>query len=235
MGHLLAENPVVLHPQGILFDMDGVLVSSIGSVERTWEKWSQARGIDPQLAIRAAHGCRAIETVRQLRPDLDAAAEVEWLEAEEMRDKTGVELLAGVRRILDVLPPHSWTVVTSATDRLARGRLAHAGILVPETLVSADMVSQGKPHPEPYLMGARLLGLEPSQCLVIEDSSAGATAGRAAGCMVLATLFSHAVESLRDAGWVVPSLEAVAVSVRHDRLQVRFVPLLAAAAAGPGD
>ncbi|HTX40474.1 MAG TPA: HAD-IA family hydrolase [Acidobacteriaceae bacterium] len=231
MAHVLENNPVVLHPRGILFDMDGVLVSSIGSVERTWEKWSQARGIDPQLAIRVAHGCRAIEVVRQLRPDLDAAAEVDWLEAEEMEDKVGVEMLAGVRRILDVLPPHCWTVVTSATERLARGRLAHAGILVPETIVSADMVTQGKPHPEPYRMGAQLLGLEPSECLVIEDSSAGATAGRAAGCMVLATLFSHALESLRDAGWIVPSLEDVAVAVRDDRLEVRFVPVATAAAA----
>lgn len=232
MGHLLAKNAVVLHPRGILFDMDGVLVSSIGSVERTWEKWSHARGIDPQLAIRIAHGCRAIETVRQLRPDLDAAAEVEWLESTEMEDNDGMEVLAGVRRILDVLAHGSWTVVTSATERLARGRLAHAGIPVPETIVSADMVSQGKPHPEPYLMGAQLLGFDPAECLVIEDSAAGATAGRAAGCMVVATLFSHSMESLRDADWIVRSLDDLTVRVQGDRLEVRLVPVATAAAAG---
>ncbi|MGB6134057.1 MAG: HAD-IA family hydrolase [Acidobacteriaceae bacterium] len=229
MGHLLAENAVVLHPRGILFDMDGVLVSSIGSVERTWQMWSEARGIDPQLAISVAHGCRAIEVVRRLRPDLDAAAEVEWLEATEMEDKVGVEMLVGVRRILDVLPHGTWTVVTSATERLARGRLAHAGIPVPETIVSADMVSQGKPHPEPYLMGAQLLGFEPAQCLVIEDSAPGATAGHAAGCMVVATLFSHARESLRDADWIVPSLENFTVQVLTGSLEVRFTPVAAAA------
>jgi sugar-phosphatase len=93
--------PVIIHPRGILFDMDGVLVSSIGSVERTWEKWAVARGVDPELAIRMAHGRRAIETVRELRPDLNDLEELRWLEEMEVADKTGVSMLDGVRHIRD--------------------------------------------------------------------------------------------------------------------------------------
>ena len=60
-------------------------------------------------------------------------------------------------------------------------------------------------------MGAEILGLAPEDCLVIEDSASGARAGHAAGCTVLATLFSHSVESLSYADYIVRSLEDVHV------------------------
>lgn len=225
MGGSQRTTGVVLHPRGILFDMDGVLVSSIGSVERSWEKWCAARGIDPARAIGMAHGRRAIETVRALRPDLNDQEELAWLEQMEMEDNVGVQMLHGVRRILETLPEKFWTVVTSATERLARSRMAHAGIRVPARIVSADIVTHGKPHPEPYQKGAELLGVQPADCLVIEDSASGAQAGRAAGCKVLATLFSHSLDSLLDADWVVRSLEDVDIRISGDHLEVRFTPV----------
>lgn len=223
-----AAAPVTLHPRGILFDMDGVLVSSIGSVERTWEKWARARGIDPELAIRMAHGRRAIETVRELRPDLNDREELQWLEEMEVADGVGVSMLEGVRPILDSLPARYWTVVTSATERIARSRIQHGKIRMPARIVSAEDVQLGKPHPEPYRMGAEILGLQPEECLVIEDSASGAQAGHAAGCTVLATLFSHSVESLRYADYIVRSLEDVRVHVPESLgapLTVRLTPV----------
>jgi sugar-phosphatase len=220
-----AAGIVTLHPRGILFDMDGVLVSSLGSVERTWEKRAKARGIDPALAVRTAHGRRAIETVRLLRPDLNDMEELHWLERMEIADNVGLAMLAGVERILEGLPEKYWTVVTSATDRLARSRMEQAGIRVPARIVSADMVTNGKPHPEPYQKGAALLGLSPAECLVIEDSASGAKAGHAAGCKVLATIYSHAPESLNDADWLVNSLDDVHVRIAGDALEVEFAPL----------
>jgi sugar-phosphatase len=220
-----AADRVVLHPRGILFDMDGVLVSSLGSVERSWETGAKARGIDPALAIRTAHGRRAIETVRLLRPDLNDMQELEWIEQMECADNVGLEMLSGVERILESLPEKYWTVVTSATERLARRRMEHGGIRVPARIVAADMVAHGKPHPEPYRKGAELLGLSPAECLVIEDSASGAQAGHAAGCTVLATLFSHSLEALRDADWIVRSLDDVHVQVADDALEVCFQPV----------
>lgn len=220
-----AAGVVTLHPRGILFDMDGVLVSSIGSVERTWSQWARMRGIDPALAIHTAHGRRAIETVRLLRPDLNDMEELEWLERTEIDDNIGLEMLTGVRPILETLPNEYWTVVTSATEKLARSRMEHGGIPVPAQIVSADRVENGKPHPEPYRRGAALLGLAPTDCLVIEDSASGAKAGHAAGCTVLATLFSHPASALHDADWIVRSLEDVHVEVNGEGLNVRILPV----------
>jgi sugar-phosphatase len=87
------------------------------------------------------------------------------------------------------------------------------------------MVENGKPHPEPYLRGAQLLGLNPEDCLVIEDSASGAKAGHAAGCKVLATLFSHSLESLTAADWIVHSLEDVRFTLVNDSIELEFTPV----------
>jgi sugar-phosphatase len=213
--------------RGLLFDMDGVLVSSLGSVERSWTKWALMRGVDPDLAVRTAHGCRAIETIRKLRPDLDDEAELKVIEDIEVDDNEGLTVLAGVASILNALPANLWTVVTSATERLARIRMEHGGISVPARLVTAEMVKDGKPHPEPYLRGAALLGRKPAECVVIEDSASGADSGHAAGCKVLATTFSHSMESLAAADWIIGSLKDLHVTVlpEDEGLELEFEPL----------
>jgi len=225
--HILSCYPetMILRVRGILFDMDGVLVSSLGSVERSWTKWAERHGMNIAEAIHTAHGRRAIETVRLLRPDLNADEELRYIEDLEVEDKEGLEILHGVKPILESLPEKYWTVVTSATDRLARARMAYGGIPVPARMITADVVVKGKPDPEPYRRGAELLGLPPQDCLVIEDSASGAKAGHAAGCKVLATLFSHSLESLIAADWIVHSLEDVHVRVVDDQVELEFEPV----------
>jgi sugar-phosphatase len=211
--------------KAILFDMDGILISSIGSVERSWTKWALLRGVDPALARTTAHGRRAVETIAKLRPDLDKDAELTVIEDIEVADNEGLTILPGVLDLLGALPADRWTVVTSATERLARLRLAAGGIPVPEKLVTADHVTRGKPHPEPFLDAAALLGVDPADCVVFEDSSSGAEAGRAAGCTVVATTFSHSAESLKAAHFLVRDLTGIRVELAGDRILLEFIPL----------
>ena len=217
---------ITIEVRGILFDMDGVLVSSLGSVERSWTTYGERRGVDGATAIKAAHGKRAIETIRLLRPDLDEAEELKFIEDIECADVEDIEVLKGVKNLLARLPVGHWTIVTSATYRLARLRLETAGLLVPKRFISADMVHDGKPHPEPYLKGAALLGFAPEECLVIEDAPAGVQAGRAAGAKVLATIFSHTQQELAGADWIVESLEHVGVRSTENGVELSFEPVL---------
>jgi mannitol-1-/sugar-/sorbitol-6-phosphatase len=219
------SSPIQIHCQGILFDMDGILISSIGSVERSWSKWAATRGVDPEFAVGVAHGRRAIETIAKLRPDLDGEAELKVIEDIEVADNEGLTVLPGVHALLKALPQDRWTVVTSATERLARIRLAAGQVPLPERLVTADHVTRGKPHPEPFRAGAALLGFRPEECVVFEDSASGAQAGRAAGCTVVATTFSHPVESLDAAHYLVSDLTGIQVAANHDGLSLRFLPL----------
>jgi sugar-phosphatase len=213
--------------KGLLFDMDGVLISSLGSVERSWQTWAEGHGLDVRETIKTAHGMRAIETVRALRPEADHSAELKVIEDLEIEDTEGLQVLEGVASMLQLLPQKLWTIVTSATERLARSRLAFARIPVPQHIVTADMVAHGKPHPEPYRKGAKILGREPADCIVIEDSTSGAKAGHAAGCRVLATTFSHSIDQLAAADWIVESLAKVNITVlpEDQGLELEFTPL----------
>ena len=213
--------------KGLLFDMDGVLISSLGSVERSWQTWAERHGLDVRETIKTAHGMRAIETVRKLKPEANHLAELKVIEDLEVGDNEGLEVLEGVLPILQSVPQKFWTIVTSATERLARSRLAFAGIPVPEHIVTADMVTEGKPHPEPYIKGAKILRLAPQDCIVIEDSTSGAKAGHAAGCKVLATTFSHTIQQLAAADWIVESLARVSITVlaRDQGLELEFTPI----------
>jgi mannitol-1-/sugar-/sorbitol-6-phosphatase len=225
MGSPAVSSPVLIHCQGVLFDMDGILISSIASVERSWTKWANLRNVDAALTRETAHGRRAVETIGMLRPDLDPEAELKVIEEIEVADNDGLTVLPGVLTLLAALPADRWTVVTSATERLARIRMAAGGIPVPRRLVTADRVTRGKPHPEPFLAGAVLLGVAPAVCVVFEDSASGAQAGREAGCTVVATTFSHPIESLDAAHYLVRDLTDVSAEIRDGEIALRIFPL----------
>jgi sugar-phosphatase len=181
--------------------------------------------VDGAKAIQTAHGQRAIETIRLLRPDLNDEEELRVIEQIEIDDTEGLQVLPGVESLLAGLPVGSWTVCTSATKRLARVRMEHAGLTPPKRFITADMVAHGKPHPEPYLRGAELLGFAPGRCVVFEDAPAGCAAGKAAGCVVIATLFSHTREQLAAADYLVESIDGVEVSGAAGALEIVFEPV----------
>jgi sugar-phosphatase len=229
MASSIASSPVQLRCKGILFDMDGILISSIGSVERSWTRWANLRGVDPSVVLKVIHGRRSIESVAHLRPDLDPLAENDIIEGYEIEDTEGVTVLPGVLELLASLPADRWTVVTSATEPLARVRLAASGIPVPARMVTAETVVHGKPHPEPYLAGAALLGFASEECIVFEDAESGTKAGRAAGCTVIATPFSHPISTLQAAHYLIADLRGVSAEIRTDgdAIALRFTPLSA--------
>ena len=196
---------------GLLFDMDGVLVSSIASAERCWKRWAQHYGIADWESFRIPHGVRAIDIVRMAKPEIDPYEGLKLIEDMEVADVADVEVLRGVRRLLTSLPKDRWTIVTSAGRRLLIARLEAAGLPAPERLITAESVEKGKPDPEPYRRGAEILGVNVAECIVVEDAPSGVKAGLAARARVLAVTGTHSEQQLREAGatWVVESLECV--------------------------
>ena len=202
--------------------MDGVLISSIGSVERCWRRWAKIYNVPGADTYEVPHGRRAIDIVRMLRPDIDAEEGLRVIEDMEVEDTGDLRVLPGVKKMLQGLPPERWAIVTSCTQRLLLGRLAAAGLPVPSRIISGDMVERGKPDPEPYRRGAALLGFDPEDCVVVEDAPSGVGAGLAAGCRVLGVLGTHSAYELKRADWVAESLDKVQVVEEDDGLAVWF-------------
>jgi sugar-phosphatase len=195
----------------VLFDLDGVLVNSTPSVERAWRGWADLHGLDVAAILAVAHGRRTAETISLVAPHLDAEAEAKRLETKEIEGAANVHPIEGAAALLETLPSERWAVVTSGTRALAHARLRACGLPIPKTFVSAEDVRVGKPHPECYLRGAKLLGVGPDRCVVIEDAPSGIAAGRAAGAAVIAVTTTHPAAELSEANAVtetVGSLQA---------------------------
>lgn len=224
------QNLITIETRGLLFDMDGVLVSSIGSVVRCWRQWCRLYNVPDADSFEVPHGTRAIEIIRMLRPDIDAEEGLRVIEDLEIADVSDLRVLPGVVALLNSLPPERWAIVTSATRRLLVGRLAAAGLPVPVNLVAADDVTEGKPSPEPYLRGAQMLGLRPQDCVVVEDAPAGVTAGLSAGCRVLGVLGTHTPSEIAHATWLTPTLESLHAITHAGNLALMFSAISAAAA-----
>ena len=204
--------------QAILFDLDGVLVDSTQAVERVWRKWAAQHKLDPQLVLEHAHGRRTIETIRIVAPQLDADAETGNVEEMEIADKEGIIAIPGAADLLRSLPSDRFNIVTSATRALASARLRYAGLPVPERLISADDVTEGKPSPEPYLKGAAALRIAPADCVVFEDTPAGVESARASGMRVIALTSTYSADELKAADAVLDSLVHIQAELQKDGL-----------------
>ena len=98
------SEPICVETKGILFDMDGVLVSSIGSVVRCWRRWAKIYDIPNADTYEVPHGMRAIEIVKSLRPDIDPEEGLQVIEDMEIEDTADLIVLPGVKALLESLP-----------------------------------------------------------------------------------------------------------------------------------
>lgn len=132
--------------------------------------------------------------LRLLDPDMPAELVEELNEFMIVGESTDTEdciPLPGALTALDVLPTNRWAIVTSGSLRLARARIAAAGLPTPRFMVTADDVALGKPDPAPYLLGAERTGRPPASCLAFEDAPAGLASAQAAGVPVIGLRTTH--------------------------------------------
>jgi HAD superfamily hydrolase (TIGR01509 family) len=178
----------------VIFDLDGVLVDS----EIWWDEVRSAfaRGhgrtwtTDDRTAVMGANS-RGWSATMQERLGLDMPdAEIERAVVDGVVDRyrrEGAPLIEGaveaVRRIAADVPV---AVASSAHPDVIDEALRATGLdLLFSVVVSSDEVAHGKPAPDVYLEAARRLGLDPTTCLVVEDSRNGVLAAKAAGMTVV--------------------------------------------------
>ncbi|MGW4850234.1 HAD-IA family hydrolase [Streptomyces sp. NPDC004288] len=185
---MAATTPATLTARALLLDMDGTLVNSDAVVERCWRRWADRQGLDAAEVLKVVHGRQGFATMAVLLPDRPMAenhADNRVMLAEETADLDGVVPVPGAPAFMAAIADLPHALVTSADRALSGARMGAAALRMPETRITAESVGASKPDPEGFLKGAAVLGFEPADCVVFEDSEAGIQAGRAAGMRVV--------------------------------------------------
>lgn len=183
---------------GLLFDNDGVLVDSHSASGVAWEIWAKEFAPHFDWDVPENAGMRASDKVREhVGPELFEVANNRINELEQQTAHETIAL-AGAVDLLHALKSGIWTVCTSANVNLGTARLKAAGLPVPAELVTGDDVERGKPYPDPYLLGAKRLGLDPADCVVFEDAIAGVEAAIEAGVGLVIGVSVRALDSAAD-------------------------------------
>ena len=181
IAHEVQGAEVIVRAAGVLFDCDGVLVDSVPSAAIAWGAWARRYAPGFDFLRDAPHGMRPSEVVATLvEPERVDEATADLL-TRELSVASATVGIPGAAALLAALPRDLWAVATSGNRAVATARMRGAGIPAPALLVAAEDVDRGKPAPDPYLRAARLLGPDPGDCVVFEDSAPGIRAARAAG------------------------------------------------------
>ncbi|QKN81047.1 sugar phosphatase [Scandinavium goeteborgense] len=207
--------------KGFLFDLDGTLVDSLPVVERSWCHWADRHGLSHSEVLNFIHGKQAITSLRHFLPgrtEAEIQVEFSWLERMESEDTAGITALPGALALLNHLDDAGipWAIVTSGSVPVAHARHRAAGLPEAKVFVTAEQVKRGKPEPDAYLLGAELLGFDPTECAVVEDAAAGMLSGLAAGCHVIAVNVPGDAPRLNEADFVLTTLEALSIHRQPD-------------------
>ncbi|MBV8043921.1 HAD-IA family hydrolase, partial [Pluralibacter sp.] len=122
--------------------------------------------------------------------------EIKVLAMENLRH---VKAIPGAIDFIKKIPSDRYAIVTSGAKKISMQSVVNAGLPVPDYMISAEDVTHGKPDPEPYLKAARMLGVNPDECLVFEDAESGIRSAQSAGMQVIVinhSCYSHVDNTL---------------------------------------
>jgi HAD superfamily hydrolase (TIGR01509 family) len=199
-------------PRAILFDHDGVLVASEQLHWAAWGLLSKEIGIPfDEPLVRAAVGKTAPQILGLLmashRPDWDGNPDQVQIWIDRKNDHYLAEAKKGLRAYPGVEDGLKWmrthgvkaAVVSNARRRELQTMLDHLGLSpLFETIISREDAKAAKPHPRPYLFATEILGVDPAECIAIEDSPPGLEAALMAGIPTAAVLTNFQHENLKN-------------------------------------
>lgn len=213
-----------------LFDMDGVLYNSMPYHAKAWKKSMEAFGVSmSEEEAFAYEGMRGVETIkivagREWKRDVteEEAAKMYARKSEEYAKFPKAEMIEGVKELQQTLVDMGLKVgVVTGSGQFSlidRIRKDFEGLVSPDIIVTANDVKQGKPAPDPYIMGMKKGGCTPEETIVIENAPLGVKAGKAAGCLTFAINTGPLDDNiLKEAGAdiVVKTMRAAIDIIKH--------------------
>ncbi len=184
-----AQRPI----RGVLFDMDGLVLDTEKLYSRFWREACACYGFSmsygQSLQMRGLGGAAGEAALRRI-----CGPEAEYLTLRQKRielmeaflEETGPEIKPGIFELLDFLQEHHipTAITSSSPSERIRRYLTPLGLYHRfDQICSGHEVPNGKPAPDIYLLGASVLGLDPGDCLALEDAPAGILSAYRAGCL----------------------------------------------------
>ncbi|KAJ1899126.1 hypothetical protein LPJ66_002310 [Kickxella alabastrina] len=188
--------------RGVIFDLDGTLISTLQVTEHVYTRHSQTHNIDPLPVIHFCHGIPTLQVLQEFFPATTHTPEyAELIEREAAEMLQGIEVIPGSRELLEALGD-KWSIFTSGMPFLALPRMKALGLPIPKVFVTPVDIANGKPNPEGYLLAAQRMqcGADAADCVVFEDAAAGIAAGKSAGALVIGLRTQLSAKQLKAAG-----------------------------------
>lgn len=208
------KKPAIFYVHAALFDCDGTLVNSTGAISEFWKSFADTRPhVDPEEIIKTSHGCRTFDVIAKWSPD-DAVEEQVTKWEGEIPEQFGkfakpipgaVELVKRFEHLSKTETDNKhqrWAIITSGTLPLASKWLKLLTLEKPDCFITAEKVSQGKPHPEGYSNARETLGYDAphKKVVVFEDAPAGIKAGKESGAMIVGICSTYDPEKIKATG-----------------------------------
>lgn len=185
--------------KAVLFDLDGVLIDSETLYTRFWQRVGEIHHLPSPTFAYDIKGTTLSDILNTYFPAPDVRADIDRL-LHKFENEIIYPIYPGAIPLVDALRARGIkTIIVTSSDRRKMDYLfaQHPDLSSHfDDLVTAEDVTHSKPHPEPYLTGARKARCLPSECVVVEDSFQGLESGRRAGCKVVALATTNPRSSL---------------------------------------
>lgn len=206
--------------KAVIWDMDGVIADTALYHLQAWQEVLLKKGVHfTEKDFQKSFGQRNEEIIRKVLGEEISQDEIDLIAIDKEESfrrivRPNLKILPGVIELMKALIESRFKMALASSTAMENIRLLTEGLGIDrcfQSIVSAEDVTEGKPSPQVFILAAERLGVEPRNCIVIEDAVAGVTAAKRAGMSCLAITNTHPQKSLAEADLVLNTLEAVTV------------------------
>jgi len=210
-----------IEAKSVIWDMDGVIADTAPYHLSAWQEVFQGKGVKfTEENFRHSFGQRNDTIIRKTLGEETSQEEIDAISGEKEasfrhRIRRNLKPLPGVIKLITSLEKHGFKLALASSAPVENIQLLSAGLGIEnrfQIIISDKDVTEGKPSPQGFLLAAQRLGVEPKNCIVIEDSVAGVAAAKTAGMHCLAITNTHPRPSLKGADLIVDTLEGVSIN-----------------------